>query len=352
MLINIAGLGPTLVTSGYFLIITIVVFLSVFLSKLCIVLERKTKLSEAAIGVILLGAITSFPELITSISSIFVQPNNGFVAIGDILGSNLFDLFILSCFLIYFLVKNHHKKLDQINIISIICMICNSLFCFLGCVLNKHIEFIQHFNMFTIGFFLFFIINTYYLIKSNKKNKIDVTITNNPNDYEKKLPKMAIDKLSTWSICWLTILTSLVLITSSYFLTIFAMQVNIYLKLDNAFGGAILLGIVTSLPEIISCISLAKNKYYNMLVGNIIGSINFNFLILFFTNILLSIFYGNEMFAFFGDNNCKNLPWQIIFLVIQNCTKQKNNTYWQYFSLVIICLCYISFLVIGGTNHQ
>lgn len=102
-------------------------------------------------------------------------------------------------------------------------------------------------------------------------------------------------------------MTSLCLVASSYFLTLFAIQINTYLKLDNAFSGAILLGIITSLPEIITCTALTFNKQYNMVIGNIVGSVNFNFFILFIANVILTSINGGQMFSFFSDINNKNI---------------------------------------------
>ena len=50
-------------------------------------LDKKTSLSGAFIGGVILAAVTSLPEFVTSISSIYVVKNSELI-IGNVLGSN------------------------------------------------------------------------------------------------------------------------------------------------------------------------------------------------------------------------------------------------------------------------
>lgn len=353
----ITNLSMQNTTICYFILIIAVIVLSIFLSKLCVILKDKTKISEAAIGAILLGIITSFPELITSIASIFLPPHNGFIAVGDIIGSNLFDLFVLAIFLFCFMLNKKTQRLDKSNFIAIICMLINAIFCFLSGALFKYE--INGFNVFTIAFFCLFAINTIWFIKTraqpNPWNKI--------NKQEKNISISFLSKWPLWLVILTIIMTSLCLVASSYFLTLFAIQINTYLKLDNAFSGAILLGIVTSLPEIITCTALAFNKQYNMVIGNIVGSVNFNFFILFIANVILTSINGGQMFSFFSDINNKNISWQILFFLIQSVFmllyafsnykktyKNKKNAIsisFKFVETVAIALCYLSFIAVS-----
>lgn len=346
----------------YIAMIIVVVFSSIFLSKLCIALKDKAKISEAAIGAVLLGVITSLPELITSIASIFLPPHNGFIAVGDIVGSNLFDLFVLAIFLAWFVIAKKTQKLDKANYIAIICMFINAIFCFLSGGLFKYE--INGFNLLTLTFFCLFIVNTIWYIKRQTQPRAWSKII----DHKKNISTSFLNKCQLWLIILFIVITSLFLVVSSFFLTILAMQINTYLKLDNAFGGAILLGIVTSLPEIITCIALAFKEQYNMIIGNMIGSINFNFFILFIVNVILTFVYGQQMFSFFHDSNNKNVSWQILLFLIQSIfmflygasnykkisTNNKKNIITKSLWLVeifAIILCYLSFIIIGPFSN-
>ena len=76
---------------AYLLVAAVVVFLSIFLSIFVDLLDKKTNVSGAFLGSILLAATTSLPELFTSLTASLLVNNNALVY-GDILGSNLFNV--------------------------------------------------------------------------------------------------------------------------------------------------------------------------------------------------------------------------------------------------------------------
>ena len=72
-----------------------------------LMLFPKEKIDGSLIGLILLAGITSLPELVVSISSVKNLPTNigcNF-AIGNIFGSNLFNLVIMGICIVMFSVK-------------------------------------------------------------------------------------------------------------------------------------------------------------------------------------------------------------------------------------------------------
>jgi len=77
-----AGCATTIATGG------------ILLSRYGDIIARRTGLSGSWIGLVLLATVTSMPELVTGISSVTVadEPN---IALGDILGSCVFNLAIL-----------------------------------------------------------------------------------------------------------------------------------------------------------------------------------------------------------------------------------------------------------------
>lgn len=82
----------------FFLIFAfLTVFLSIKLSYYADLLSKTSGVSKALVGGIVLAGVTSLPEFVTCFSAMVV--NNPALAIGDIIGSNLFNLFMI-CFLI------------------------------------------------------------------------------------------------------------------------------------------------------------------------------------------------------------------------------------------------------------
>ena len=79
----------------FLLIAAIIVFAGIRLSRYGDVIAEKTGLGRTWVGVLLMAAVTSLPELITGASSviIFDVPN---IAVGDVLGSCMLNLLILA----------------------------------------------------------------------------------------------------------------------------------------------------------------------------------------------------------------------------------------------------------------
>ncbi len=64
-----------LIYVSYLVVASLVVFCSIKCARYVDLLDSKTNISGAFIGGIILAAVTSLPELITSLSSIFIVDN-------------------------------------------------------------------------------------------------------------------------------------------------------------------------------------------------------------------------------------------------------------------------------------
>ena len=95
----------------YFILAGALVFLSNKLGQYIDLLDKKTKVSGAFLGGVLLAAVTSLPELFTSFSSIILF-NEKELVIGNVLGSNLFNVLVLGGCLIIFFNTFRKSKID------------------------------------------------------------------------------------------------------------------------------------------------------------------------------------------------------------------------------------------------
>ncbi|MBP5694700.1 MAG: cation transporter, partial [Bacilli bacterium] len=84
----------------YAVLASLVVFLSIKLANYVDLLDKKTKVSGALLGGILLAGVTSLPELFTSLTGTLLVNDNQLV-LGNILGSDFFDIVIFG--VVYFL---------------------------------------------------------------------------------------------------------------------------------------------------------------------------------------------------------------------------------------------------------
>ena len=101
---------------AYLILALLVVILAVRLSYYVDVLDRKTNLSGAFIGGVLLAAVTSLPELFTALTAVLSLDRPQLVQ-GDILGSNVFNLCVVGTLTLLFhksyqnaRLSNSHKK--------------------------------------------------------------------------------------------------------------------------------------------------------------------------------------------------------------------------------------------------
>ena len=86
---------------SYIITVAAVVWFSILASRYIDMIDRSTKLSGAFLGGVLLSAITSLPELFTSISATTLI-DDASLCIGNILGSNLFNFGMLAVVILFF----------------------------------------------------------------------------------------------------------------------------------------------------------------------------------------------------------------------------------------------------------
>ena len=93
----------------YVILALAIIYLSYLLGNYVDALDKKTKISGAFIGGILLAAVTSLPELFKSLSSVILIGETGMV-VGNILGSDLFNFMVLGISIVLFVKKYNKAK--------------------------------------------------------------------------------------------------------------------------------------------------------------------------------------------------------------------------------------------------
>ncbi|WP_250278713.1 sodium:calcium antiporter [[Clostridium] colinum] len=308
----------------YLVLATLVVVLSIFLSKYVDALDKKTNLSGAFIGGVLLAAVTSLPEFITSLTAIFALNQPSLVQ-GNVFGSNIFNLTILGACILLFSKKFKDAYLSKSHMLTSIFTIIIFIICFIGMKYNYSLN---------IGFlnvsYASILILILYIINITKMND---SSSENSEDNEDNLD------LSIKQIIFRFIICSILLVIFSMMLTEVTDKLNTKLGLGVTVGGAIFLGIATSLPELTSSFNLVRLGNFNASFGNVIGSNLFNFTILAIGDIFYS--KGN---IFSPDKQADNLIiWGIIatFIVIGTLYTKKSQKSSMFLGILIIS-CYIA----------
>lgn len=235
----------------------ITVFLSIKISYYADVLSSKYNVSKGLVGGLLLAGVTSLPEFITCFSSL--QLNNPSLIVGDILGSNLFNIVMISFFDILFVKRFIFINRKGYHTYIYLCL-----------VIIYIIIILSYFNFINFSGMFIFIIYIFYVLMTKK----DVNFKEKTGGYSKVLIKLLI--------------TSFFLVISSVLLTIVVNKISItYNSFSSSLIGAILLGVTTSLPEVITLLTLINVGNYDLAFSNILGSNMFNFLVLIIGDLFL-----------------------------------------------------------------
>ncbi len=235
------------------------IFMSIKLSYYGDVLGKQTKVGSAFVGGLLIASITSLPELVTCISA--VAFDNLELSFGDIVGSDMFNIFVLAVYNIYFFKSDVFKNTSKRYILECIILITDYIFISLG-TNNIFI------NITTIILFFAYMIYMLSVILIKTKDEEEDT----------KKEKFIVLKFTT---------TAIMMIILSVFLTYQADKIShLYPKFSSSSIGAILLGITTSLPEVVTTFELLKLNNFDMAISNMLGSNIFNFLVLGFADII------------------------------------------------------------------
>lgn len=255
-------MSTPLVVLLYLVAAAILVFFSVKCADYVDLLDKKTKISGAFIGGVILAAVTSLPELVTSISSIYIV-HNAELIVGNVLGSNLFNLCIFGMLTLVAVRGFSKASIAQAHLKMALCTM--AAFALTALALWTGIGRIPyiHVNISTLLIFVVYYISIRFL--SGEEGESDETNTN---------------PLTVRQIGVRFTLTALGLVAASVAVTYLTDQLSVRLNLSASLAGAIFLGVATSLPELSSSIALVRRKNFNAMLGNVLGSNMFNFTIL------------------------------------------------------------------------
>lgn len=250
----------------YIFLAAVVVFVSIKLADYVDLLDKKTKLSGAVIGGILLAAVTSLPELFTSISAVLIvrQPS---MVIGNILGSNLFNVAAVGAVLLIFVRSYNRAEVGRYHLFTIFGTLVMFALVALAMFLDEpKLGWISMLSPIMLVVYALFIW---------KMPKVE-----EPNGNESDNPLTVKQIVIRFSIA------AVILIGASIAITYVSDIVAENLQLGKTFAGALLLGLTTSLPEVVSTFALCRKRNFNAAFGNIFGSNMFNFMILVVADLL------------------------------------------------------------------
>lgn len=250
----------------YFLSAAVLVFFSVKCADYVDLLDKKTNMSGAFIGGVILAAVTSLPEFVTSMSSIFIAHKPDLI-IGNVLGSNIFNLCIFGGSVVLAAKAFSKAKIGKSHFATIACTLVACAVLALVFFVNVgegafgQIPVVQ-INVASLLILVVYVVSFRFLSSDDSEN-----------DEEDTSP------LTVKQIVVRFVLMACGLVGMSIVVTMLTDRLQEELNLDASLAGAIFLGVATSLPELSSSIALVRRRNFNAMIGNVIGSNMFNFTI-------------------------------------------------------------------------
>lgn len=254
-----------------FTIAALVTFLlAVNLSTYADIIEKKSAATGAMIG-LLLGAATSLPEITTSITAVTID--NPDLALGNLLGSNLFNVLILALFDLYYrrsrLLRystNEHAATAGLGLLM-------SMVILLSFIISLP------YSLWGVGLDAIIIIAFYLVgirvISQFTSNEVETPVEEANARHQQRIKDTSLNQAILYFA-----LAAIGTILAGSLLTVTGDRIAQITGLGSTFVGSLLIAASTSLPEAVSSFIAIRLRNYSLMMNGILGSNLFNLLIL------------------------------------------------------------------------
>ncbi len=255
-----------------FIVCTAMIFYSgTKLSRYGDILAEKTGFGRRWIGMVLLATVTSLPELVTGISSVTYAgvPD---IAAGDVLGSCVFNMLILSFLDAGYRIMPLSAKAHQGNIIAGGFGILLLSIVSISIILGDRIIALGWIGPYSLIFAVIYFIAV-KMVYSYEKRQISLYVKEKAIElkYKDVTTKTAITNYS---------INAIVVVIAAMFLPKIGEGLAKITGLGQTFVGNIFIALSTSLPEVVVSLSAVRIDAVDLAIGNLFGSNIFNIFIL------------------------------------------------------------------------
>ncbi len=254
-----------------FLISAVVIILAgVKLASFGNALGERSGLGQGWIGLLFLATITSIPELATTVTGAAIGIPN--IAVGNALGSNLFNIAIIAIMDILLLGRGPFLGLVRpYHVTSGGLAVLLTVLAMLGMTIDPGAV-IWGVSPISLLILLTYVAGVFLLYRIERRDQREEEKTSNET--------MPLGRaIGGFLICGGMIIASGIILVHA------SRDIAEATGLSASFMGAILVAIVTSLPELATSIGALKIKAYDMIIGNLMGSNMFNILTIFFADL-------------------------------------------------------------------
>jgi cation:H+ antiporter len=293
-------------------------------------IAKRFGIPKLIIGLTVLALGTSAPEFgINIISSI-----NGHsqLALGNILGSNIFNILLIFAGASLFVKKILISK-NSLTQVSLAVLVSFMVFIFALFSFDSSIKMIVEFEgliLLLFGFFYWF-----YLYKITKENK-------NRLEYEDIVDNKLAKITSFTFVFGITLLGLGALLYGSKLVTNSAVFIAQSFKISELIIAGTIIAIGTSLPELVTSIQAIRQKQFNLMIGNIVGSNIINTLLILGISVLINpVTITKEAIPYLYMNSIAPVLLLVGFILFI----PKEFKRWQAFILIGIFMLFLIFIL-------
>ncbi|MDG5472099.1 sodium:calcium antiporter [Jeotgalibacillus sp. ET6] len=251
----------------------VTIFAAMKLSTYADVISTKTGMGGLLVGTLLLAGATSLPEVTTSFSAVWIGNND--IAIGNLLGSNLFNVFIIACFDLYFRKKQLFLQASNDHLFTAGIGMLMTLLIMISLILRIDYTILG----FGIDSLLIAAIYLAKILILGRLSQNRQTLTQHEDPLLAKVDSSEKMMSLRYAVIGF-IIAAIVIMGAGTMLSIMGDQIAVITGLGSSFIGSFLVAAATSFPEAVSVLVALRLKNINLAVGSILGSNIFNIFII------------------------------------------------------------------------
>jgi cation:H+ antiporter len=241
------------------------------LSRYGDIIAEKSGLSRGWVGLILLATVTSLPELVTGMTSVTIA-NVPDIAVGDILGSCVFNLLIIVALDLLYRKESVYTRARQGNVLSAGYGIALIGFAGFNLLLYRDAPFpsLGH-----VGFYTPVILLLYFLAMRSlyryEKSQLSEYVEERAELHPEISLQQAVQRFSV---------SAVVVVAAGIWLPYIAGDLAAAMGWRQSFVGTLFVAAVTSTPEVVVTVAALRMGAIDLAIGNLFGSNLFNIAIL------------------------------------------------------------------------
>ncbi|TGB01908.1 sodium:calcium antiporter [Halobacillus salinus] len=286
--------------------------------------KEKTSASSAFMGAII-GIAISLPELTSSVTAILIDSPD--LAVGNLIGSNLFNIMGLAIFdIVYrrYQIMTHATEESKLYGWLVIFM---TLVVVAGLTLTLPTA-VFHISYTSIAIVILYFVGSKYI--NDRTEYKGRKVKRDSTKYGEYSYRQVITRFAGAAV-------SIMIIGSV--LTITAERISVITGIGASFIGSFLVAISTSLPDAVSVGTALKLRNFNLGISSLLGSNAFNLMILAITDVF---YFRGNLLQNSGTANIITGIVSVVFIlfVIFSITRRTSRPMGYLMPSVLIILCY------------